>query len=250
MTINFKNRIAFQYLLAMALIIAFVFGIVYFIVKSIVYENIDHDLSYEANKHSKEIIITRDSIRFAYKKELEEREHCEAQVNPVFIQIVNASCLLMDKSPNLKEQVLQFAPEVQSGKHFNSSLNNEIIRQVQLPVDNQGKTSGYILAAMLLKASISVLSRLKNVLLVSYPVILLGLFFISRYVAGRSIVPVKNIIETTKKITQNNLKERVPLPALKDELFGLSTSINPFLERSELIEKQPTPLPKTSFSGV
>ena len=231
MTLSFKDRIAIENMIATALIIAAVFAIVFFSVKRIIYDNIDHDVSYEAAKHSKEIVFNNDSILFHNKKELEEREHKQAQVNPVFIQIMNLSGILMDKSPNLKEQVLHFNPIIEPGEHFNSKLNDEIIRQVQIPIKENGKIKGYILAAMSMKASISVIHGLKNVLLVSYPLILLGLFFISRYVAGRYIVPLKKITETTKTITQNNLNERVTVPAIKDELFDLSTSINALLDR-------------------
>lgn len=231
MVLSFKNRIAFLYMLATALIIAVVFGIVFFSVRSIVYDNVDSNLSYEASKHSKEIVITHDSIQFFNKRELEEREHREAQVNPVFVQIMNSSGILMDKSPNLKEQVLHFNPNMGSGIHFNSRLNNEAIRQVQMPINENGEIMGYIMAAMSMEASISVIMGLRNVLLISFPLILLGLFFISRYVAGRSIIPVKSITETTKIITQNNLNERVALPGIKDELFDLSTSINDLLDR-------------------
>jgi len=62
---------------------------------------------------------------------------------------------------------------------------------------------------------------------------LIVLFFVTSYLAGRSILPIQTIINTTNKITKNNLKERVELPANKDELFQLSSAINHFLQRIE-----------------
>jgi len=231
MKLSFKNRIATQYMVASAIVIALVFTILFFIVKGIVYENIDLNLSYEANKHTKEIEITNDSIRFLNKEEWQEREHREAQVNPVFIQIMSSSGGLMDKSPNLKEQSLIFSREGKFGTHFNSSLSNKSVRQIQLPIEVNGKIKGYILAAVSLEASESVLNRLRSVLIISYPIILFGLFFISQYLAGRSIQPVKKITETTKHITQKSLSERVEIPPTHDELFELSSSINDLLNR-------------------
>ncbi|ELR71134.1 periplasmic sensor signal transduction histidine kinase [Fulvivirga imtechensis AK7] len=229
---TFKNRIALYYMIATAIIIAFVFGIVFFIVKGTVYQNLDNDLSIEAQKHTQEIAFKGDSIYFINKAEWAEREHRQAEVNPVFIQVLDRHGRLMDKSPNLKEQRLPFS-RTDFGVHFDTELNDRAIRQVQLPVEKNGAMKGYILAAVSLESSKTVIQDLKNVLLISYPVVLIGVFFISRFLAGRSIVPVKEITDTSKRITQKNLKERVPLPANRDELYDMASSINALLQRIE-----------------
>ena len=89
MNISFKNRIALNYMAATAIIMSIAFIVVYFVVKSVVYQNIDDNLSYEAEKHTNEIEIVGDSVKIKNKKEWEEIEHSEVQVNPVFIQILN-----------------------------------------------------------------------------------------------------------------------------------------------------------------
>lgn len=218
-------------MLATALVIAIVFGIVFFVVESTVYQNLDNDLSYEAKRHTKEIATLGDSLYFVNKVEWEEHEHREAQVNPVFIQLLNRKGQLMDKSPNLKEQQLPYIGGKSLGTHFNGQLNNRHIRQVQVPITKNNQQIGYIVAAMSSESSQMVVTNLRNVLLISYPIILLGLFFISRYVAGKNIVPIKNITATTNKITKNNLNERVTLPPNKDELYELTDSINELLQR-------------------
>jgi signal transduction histidine kinase len=92
---------------------------------------------------------------------------------------------------------------------------------------------GFIIAAMSLESSKMVLLNLRNVLFLSYLLLVAVLYFISRYLAGRSITPIKHITETTKRITKNNLNERVALPDYKDELFHLSSGINELLQRIE-----------------
>lgn len=233
MKLSFRNRLAISYLGATAIIIAVVFGIVFFIVKSTVYQNIDRDLSYEARKHSEEIEVVGDHIHFVNKAEWEEREHRVIQVNPVFIQLIDEHGSLMDKSPNLKEDNLPFESSQQLGKNFDSKLNNRSIRQVQIPIMVQGKLKGYIIAAMSMESSNMVISNLKKTLLILYPIILLGVFFISRFLAGRSIVPIRSIISTSRRIRRENLSERVELPPYKDELYELSYSINSLLDRIE-----------------
>jgi signal transduction histidine kinase len=220
-------------MIATAVIMAVAFIVVYFVVQGAVYQNLDNDLSFEAVKHSGEINIVGDSIKVINKNEWEEREHLEVQVNPVFIQILNKDGKFMDKSPNLKADVLRFNPKQKYGGHFNETLNSRAIRQVQLPIEENGRIKGFILAAMSLESSKMVLLNLRNVLIVSYLFLLVGLYFISRYLAGRGIIPVKIITETTKRITKNNLNERVVLPQNRDELFELSSGINQLLQRIE-----------------
>jgi signal transduction histidine kinase len=107
------------------------------------------------------------------------------------------------------------------------------IRQVQIPIVYNNSIKGYIIGAVSLKDTKMVISNLGETLLILYPVILLVLFALSRYLAGRSILPIKNITDTTNQITKNTLAERVSLPPNKDELYKLSTSINNLLNRIE-----------------
>ena len=232
MSLSFKNRIAFHYLVATAIIMAIVFGTIFFIVQGAVLRNLDRDLSYEAEKHTGEIKIIGDSIQFINKVEWEEREHREIQVNPVFIQLIDKQGRLMDKSPNLKQDYLPFK-ESEFGGHFNATINGRSIRQIQLPIERNGKIRGYILAAMSSESSLSVILKLRNVLLISYFVVLIGLYFVSRFLAGRSIIPVQEMTNTIARITKHNLKERVSLPQNHDEIYELSSSFNGLIERIE-----------------
>ncbi|MGR7814379.1 sensor histidine kinase [Lacinutrix undariae] len=220
-------------MIATAIIMAVAFTAVYFVVKGVVYQNIDNDLSFEAEKHTEEIKVVGDSIKIKNRKEWEEREHREVQVNPVFIQILDKNGVFMDKSPNLKDNQLDFNEKANFGGSYNESLNNKPIRQVQLPIEENGKIKGFIVAAMSLEASQMVLLNLRNILLLVYLLLLASLYFISKYIAGRSIIPVKNVTDTTNRITRNNLNERVTLPQNKDELFDLSSGINDLLQRIE-----------------
>lgn len=231
MELSFKNRIALYYLLATASVVTVVFLLIYFVVQTAVYRELDDDLSYEAHKHATEIFIRNDSIFFKNKNEWAEREHREVQVNPVFIQLVNSAGKTMDKSPNLMGDALTFDPSRAFDLHFETGLNQQQIRQIQLPIKQDAQLKGYILAAMSLEGPKLVLASLKKLLLWLFPAVLAGLFFITRFLAGQSIKPVQLITSTTNRITQNSLDERIALPAIRDELFTLTSSINELLER-------------------
>lgn len=233
MKLDFKNRMAVYYLLVTAIITAIAFAVIYVVVHTTVYANLDADLLFEAEKHKDEIIIENDSIKVFNIVEWEEREHQEVQVNPVFIQFTDAQGNLMEKSPNLKSSSLQLQHEEASGELYNVTLETDPIRQIQIPVLKNGEKKGYIIAAMSLKSIQMLLNNLKNILIISFLVVLLILFFMSRYLAGKNIEPIQNISSTIQRITRNNLKERVVLPNNKDELFDLSLQFNELLQRIE-----------------
>lgn len=230
--LRFKTRLALFYLAISGFIMAVAYLGTYLTVQTVLYENIDHDLATEARKHAQEVIIENGEIRFAHKDEWVEREHHQAQVNPVFIQIVGLKGRVLDKSPNLKDQALPFLEHDAVGQHRTTQLNDKSIRIAQVPLKNkEGQPNGYVLTAMSLQSTLEVLQLLRYVMFMSYPVMLLILFLSSRYIAGQAIRPMVKITEATHHISQNNLSQRVPLPERSDEVAELGLEINAMLDR-------------------
>lgn len=232
MALTFKNRIALHYVLATAALVATAYLVVFGVVRQRVYADLDVNLRYEAARHMGEVGIVDGVIRFSHKGEWEEREHREVQVDPVFIQVTDLQGQLMDRSPNLKADQLTFSP-LTGQELLNSELRGKAIRQMQVPIQENGQPVGYLLAAISSEAAQHVLRSLETVLLLSFPVVLLALFGSARLLAGRSIRPIVQITDTTSRITRANLAERVPLPARTDELHTLASAINGLLGRVE-----------------
>ncbi len=228
---TFKDRIAFVYMLTSSTLIAVVFLIIYFIVSTTVYSNLDTALKYEAQKHLKDIVIKNDSLMFDEQVVFAEREHKDAEVLPFFLQIVDTTGNLFQKSSNLKGQKLTFMKNVEARQCFNSELNGQAIRQIQIPIIKRGKIQGYFITAVSLEGTKLVVDNLRKVLLILFPAIVAFLFFIARFLADKNIKPIVNIIETTNRITKHNLSERVKLPKTRDELYTLAQAINELLDR-------------------
>lgn len=231
MKAGFKERLAFLYLISTAGIIIILFTVIILTVKNSVYKHLDHDVYLEAIKHSGDISVKNHQILFNKNAWL-EREHQMVQVNPVFVQAVDARGKIIARSPNLKDDSLHFVPGY-TGKFVNTTLADGPIRQFQLPVIKGGKRYGYLLVAMSLESAQMVLKKLKTTLMIAFPVVLVLLFFWARLIAGKSIQPVTAIINTADKITRKNLGERIELPRTKDELHLLVTTINQLLDRIE-----------------
>jgi two-component system OmpR family sensor kinase len=234
MKLAYKERMAWRLTLVTALIILGVFGIIYLVANVTVVNSIDRELGLETDKHRNQIFLVDGEIRFLHKDEWQEMEHSQIQLNPIFIEIVDLEGNSMDRSPNLRAHHLSFSPEKSARKEaWTMRIGDSEVRQMQIPLINEGKHEGYLLLAKSFEDSRELLDNLRNVLLILYPGVLLSLFLTMRYLAGKSIEPIRQIISKTNRITQSNLNERVPLVEPNDEIGQLTRSINELLERLE-----------------
>lgn len=230
---SYKNRIAFNYILSTALLISMVFLVIYQVIFYNVNAHIDFNIREEVKKHIDEIQIDTNNSYLIQVDQWRAREHNTVNVNPVFVQFLDCNNELIDKSPNLKGLELQLFSPKENNKLKDVFLNNKPIRQIQVPLYDNNVQIGYLFIAMSLDDALVILQKLKDILLISFPLILIALFFIARLIAGRSIKPVVAITQTSSRITRDNLKDRIVLPQNRDELYVLSKTINDLLDRIE-----------------
>ena len=231
--LSFKNRIASNYLITTALLIFVVFFVIYSIVRFSVYIKVNNDIKNEVTKHLKEIEVKENCVLLIREKQWKKKQFNKVDISPAFIQFVDELGALVDKSPNLKQKKLKYYPEAINNVLFDGKLEKTSVRQIQVPLYQNTKIIGFMIIAMSLEDSAMVLNNLFIILIVAYPLILLVLFLIARFIAGRSIKPISAIIQTSNIITKDNLKSRIPLPINKDELHLLSNTINNLLDRVE-----------------
>ncbi|NTU97158.1 MAG: HAMP domain-containing protein [Chlorobiaceae bacterium] len=260
-SMNLRSRIAVYYTGATAFLIALVFTAVYFIVERVVSRQFDDELRSEVSEILTGANVHENGFRsltaFATVdiddnyKELEEyeehdrnedRDELQGNADVEFIQIVDYTGRIFRKSENLFNSKLVFEPHRAETYFFNTKLGGLSVRQVQIPlVNTQGNMAGYLLIAVPMKNAIIVLRDLETVFFLSFPVIILTLFVLTRAIAGRSIRPVEKVIATAEQITQSDLDRRIALPYHRDELYRLSATINALIDRIQkafLREKQ------------
>jgi signal transduction histidine kinase len=231
--LSFKNRIAFNYIISTALLIFVVFFVIYSIVKYSIYVRVNNEIKTEVAKHLKEIEVVENCVLLIRKEQWRLKEFNRLDASPAFIQFVDELGALVEKSPNLKQKQLTYKKNKKENELFDTKLDNISVRQIQVPLYQGSKIIGYLLIAMSLEDSVMVLNNLSLIMWIAYPLILLALFLIARFIAGRSIKPINAIIDTSNFITKDNLATRIPLPEKKDELFVLSQTINDLLDRIE-----------------
>ena len=231
--LSFKNRIAFNYIITTALLIFVVFFVIYSIVRYSVYVKVNSEIKLEVAKHLKEIEVKENCVLLVREQQWKAIQFNKVDGSPAFIQFVDELGALVNKSPNLKKKRLTYYLEAINNSLFDGMLDNMSVRQIQVPLYQGTKIIGFLIVAISLEDSKMVLNNLFFILTVAYPLILLVLFLIARFIAGKSIKPISTIIETSNIITKDNLKSRIPLPINKDELFILSKTINNLLDRVE-----------------
>ena len=230
---SFKNRIAFNYIITTALLIFVVFFAIFSIVKYSIYVRVNNEIKSEVTKHLKEIEVIENCVLLIREEQWKLKEFNRLDASPAFIQFVDELGALVEKSPNLKQKQLRFYPYAKKEELFDAKLDKISVRQIQIPLYQDTKVIGYLIVAMSLEDSVMVLNNLFIIMMIAFPVILIILFLIARFIAGRSIKPINSIINTANFITKDNLKSRIPLPQNKDELYTLSDTINNLLERIE-----------------
>lgn len=232
MNLSLRNRIAVHYVVAGGAIFLIVFLLLYWVMHRTVYSHLDHDLLGEAESVVHTITVLNREIAFADEREWEEKEHRQAEVNPMFLQVIGLNGAVIRKSPNLGTQILSFDRTRSGRAYFNAMLGNSAVRQIQIPLQNsQGRMLAFLLVAMPREEAELVLINLRTVLILAFPIVLAVVFFSSRWIAKSSVTPVERITVTAERITAENLNERVESPPNKDELFRLTTTINQLLDR-------------------
>jgi len=243
---SLRHRIAIYYTIATAFLIALVFTIIYIMVERTVYKQFDDVINTEISEIFSDAHITSHNFTsFAQFKnciddkkiDFSDKPHKEDEVTKVdleFTQLVNTAGQIMNQSANLSQTVLEFKPGITRAIYFNSTLSGSIVRQIQLPLLNKdGIIKGYLLMAVPLKNAAIVLRDLQNVILFSFPGIIVTLFILTRLIAGRSIRPIEKVIATAEQMTQPNINQRIGLPYHHDELYRLSATINALLDRMQ-----------------
>jgi signal transduction histidine kinase len=234
MRLSFRNRIALFTALAAAFTIGLVFVVVYGVVYVTAYSHLDDDIRQEKEEVLSNLRWTGDSIIIEHMPEWEEKEHLQIEVNPTFLQLVDAGGRLLFRSSNLEKDILLFSPNLSHDAFFNSRIGDQRIRQGQFPILNDhNAVIGHLTVGISQEESAIVLHNLRNTLWITFPLLLIILFLSTAFAASRGIAPVQQLIQAASEINETNIGARLPLPENKDEIYRLATTINELLRRVE-----------------
>ncbi len=239
MKLSFKNRISLFNTMAVAIIMAIVFVAIYAVVYVSSYRHLDNDISIEKEEVFSNLDWKGDEIIMNKMPEWEEAEHKQIEVNPTFIQIVDLKGETVFKSNNLQNGHFLFNPNIDKINFYNTTINEQRIRQGQFPIVNeQNKIIGHLTIGVSQQESFFVLHNLMLVLCFTYLITLALLYLIMSYVASKAIKPVQQLIAAAANISDVNMNERLPMPENEDEIQQLATTINELLNRLDISMQQ------------
>lgn len=232
MKLSFKKRIALFNTTAAAVTTAILFVVIYAVVFYSSYRHLDQDILLEKEEILNTLDWNGDSIIINKMPEWEEAEHKKVEVNPTFIQIVDAREHMIFKSANLQSNHFLFDPANETEHLYNSKIENQRLRLGQFPIRNdQGKIIGQLTIGISQQESYNVLNNLLFTLCISFPLLLIVLYAATYFAASRAISPVQQLIKTTAGINDSNINTRLTLPENEDEIYQLAKTINELLNR-------------------
>jgi len=234
MNLSFKNRIALFNTIAAATTALLVFVAIYSVVFFTSYNHLEQEIRAEQEEVFESLVVRNDSIIVTNLDEWDEAEHQKVEVNPTFLQVIDASGNILFHSSNMVNHQILYNPNIEDEKFFNSEISHQYIRLGQFAIkSSSGKILGHLSVAISRQESFTILQNLIIVMAIAFPLVLIIQFVVSFIAATRSLDPIHDLIETAGSIDSSNIHTRVDLPVNQDEILDLAITINELLNRVE-----------------
>lgn len=156
----------------------------------------------------------------------------------VFIQIVDYTNGSLVQSRNLIETDLQF-PYAKKGEDAHKGYSEIKMNGYQFliysyPVTINKKVVALVQSAAYTGREVKYLNDLRNILIVSFGVVLILTFTTGLFIAQRALHPLKKMIQTANRIQDgSNLSVRIERGSPNDEIGKLTDTLNGMLGRIE-----------------
>lgn len=231
--VSVKNRIAFLYSISFSIILLAILGTIYLVVKQGITKTMYETLEEEINSHVDYVLHEPVLTHYVQPREWEEVEHTDIALNPVFIAIYDKDFRLVENSPNLVQNKLEWNKDKAEKTPFYTEFNSIQLLISQARLIHHGEVVGYVVVGISTKHNELALDYLKMALFIIFPLSVILIFIIARFIASQAVKPVFSVISTAQSISESNLSERISLPHNKDELYRLTLTINSLLDRLE-----------------
>lgn len=239
---SIRFRLTLWYSGAFFVTAAIVFAVFYLVTGQILYRQTDSTLSSHGNKVLEILDRQETGMHVMLEKQSFIRNFSEIP-GMLLIFVSNSGQILNSSAGNLDNNVVQKlfnqAKNLDTPFFTDKILNGESLRfWASAARDNKGQFSGVVLVAHptdVIKNSLDNLFLiLLTILFVSILPAVLGGYFLAK----RALIPIKNISEELKKISSENLSQKVVNPKTHDELEELSETFNNLLDRLNLAFKR------------
>jgi two-component system OmpR family sensor kinase len=154
-----------------------------------------------------------------------------------YLQIFTPGGDTLYLSPNLKARLLPFKPELATAgqpvlRETSAFADQQPVLMTVVPIVVKGEPRLVTIAASLVEVE-ETERRLLLTLFLTAPVAILAALVGGAFLARRAIQPVEQMAATARRITAQNLNERIDLPDADIELERLAESFNQMITRLE-----------------
>lgn len=159
----------------------------------------------------------------------------------IIVQIFDARGRLIASSKNIGRAMIfpddLFQTALMGGERFDTvavpftAKRLTILRVLTKPVIEDGTVTYIVQVASPLTALENALDDLRQLLTVMLPLLILFTGLVGWVLARLSLRPVDRMIRAVQQITARSLKQRVPVPATRDEIHRLAVTFNDMLGR-------------------
>ncbi|GAB4375687.1 MAG: ATP-binding protein [Calditrichia bacterium] len=200
-------------------------------------EGLDKYIAHEMEHFLNAFYFDGDSLIITNPAEFGESDLVEITTAPFFLQIYSPAGDMLMRSQNMAGYIdipLEFPPIGEKEillKNLNTEKEN-LRTGYQKLLNRQGDFVGYFQLSTPQSTASIITTNILMFNLVTFPLVLIMIILLSVFIARRSFDPVNKIIDLSKKISANNLKERLSFKAdPKDEIGRLRDTLNELFDR-------------------
>ena len=197
-------------------------GIGYFVTAYVLRQEIMSVIEQRAERISKDILVAIEHLPVGTTAITKDMLPKSASGVPV--EITSAKGEVLFRSQPLKNKTLADGPR---------TPHETMIGKLSFYVETHEQRGLTLRLALVLTQVDTSLRRLKVASLAALPLVAILSLLGGYWVAGRALRPVRKITEAAARITAEDLHQRLPLPAARDEIRKLTNVLNDAFERLE-----------------
>ena len=197
-------------------------GIGYFVTAYVLRQEIMSVIEQRAERISKDILVALEHLPASPSAITKDMLPKSASGVPV--EITSAKGEVLFRSQPLKNKTLADGPR---------TPHETMIGKLSFYVETHEQRGLTLRLALVLTQVDTSLRRLKVASLAALPLVAILSLLGGYWVAGRALRPVRKITEAAARITAEDLHQRLPLPAARDEIRKLTNVLNDAFERLE-----------------
>jgi len=253
---SIRGRLTIWYATALILSIAVFAVVLYFARRSATYQDLDRRIQSEADLtagilaesyHARGVLVEKDT---AGRPVLVQDVAAVLEVVPDYLLVTSRDGRLLFASPDARaltftefEQlnaITQPPPPTPTGSaphltgRFRIEPNGPTLHYIVRAVPDAGEQFGAIFAGANTQAAELRLEQLLTTILIAFVVGVVPAIFVGRWIAGRALEPVDQMITEVREITDGRtLHRRLAVPIERDELGRLAETLNQMMARLE-----------------